>query len=221
MPHYHQPHKEDGNIPTIDKYMHQLFVQFTPGHNAYVQPQQQQTYGQPVHGQHQVIDPNLASIISGAFQAAILSMQHNQGVANNAGGLQTSSKSAKLLNGTNRFSLLGFCGLMIHDEVPDIFKILDSNEDPTAKFQALKDLLTTAQHENALINFTLWKETVKDIKQHLFQLNSNEKNMTQGCTPFCLQKMNKGSEIALCQLEECMECTTYTSVMDLTKWDQS
>ena len=45
--------------------------------------------------------------------------------------------------------------------------------------------------------------------------------MTRGFTPFCFQKMDKGSEIALHQLEECMECTTYTLVMDLTKCNQS
>jgi len=54
----------------------------------------------------------------------------------------------------------------------------------------------------------------------MFQFDPNKK-MTGGFTPFCLQKMDKGSKIALCQLEEQMECTTYTSITDLTKHDQS
>jgi len=148
-------------------------------------------------------------------------MQQQQGTGGTTGGLHTSGKSVKILNGTNRFSLLGFCGLTLQDEVPDIFKILDSNDDPTAKFQALEDLLLMAQHGNALINFTLRKETFKDIKQHLFRFDPDEKNMTRGFTPFCLQKMDRGSEIALRQLEERMERATYTSVNDLTKRDQS
>jgi len=43
------------------------------------------------------------------------------------------------------------------------------------KFQALKDLLLLAQHGNTLVNFTLCKETFKDIKQHLFQFDPDEK----------------------------------------------
>jgi len=45
--------------------------------------------------------------------------------------------------------------------------------------------------------------------------------MTWGVTPFCLQKMDKGSKITLHQLEEQIEHVTYTSVNDLTKHNQS
>jgi len=100
------------------------------------------------------IDPNIASIISGAFQAALINMQQ-QGTNTTTGGLQTRGKSAKILQGTNRYSLLGFCGLTIQDDVPEIFRIFNSNEDTTAKFQALEDLLLMAQNGNALVNFTL------------------------------------------------------------------
>jgi len=134
-------------------------------------------------------DPN---IISGAFQAAFASMQQQQGNNTNNGGLQTSGKSGKILQGTNCYSLLGFCGLTINDDVPEIFCIFDCNKDPTAKFQALKDLLLLAQHGNTLVNIMLCKETFKDLKQHQFCFDPNEKNMTWGFSPFCLQEMNKG-----------------------------
>jgi len=166
------------------------------------------------------IDPNIASIISGAFQAALTTMQQ-QGTNNTTGGLQTGGKSTKILQGTNRYSLLGLCSLTIQDDVPKIIRIFDSNKDTTAKFQALKDLLLMAQNSNAFVNFTLQKETFKDLKQHQFHFDHDEKNTTCGFSPFCLQKMDKGSKIALCQLEEHMEQVTYTSVNDLTKCNQS
>jgi len=128
-----------------------------------------------------------------------------QGTNNTTGGLQTGGKSTKLLQGTNRYSLLGLCSLTIQDDVPKIIRIFDSNKDTTAKFQALKDLLLMAQNNNAFVNFTLQKETFKDLKQHQFHFDHDEKNMTHGFSPFCLQKMDKGSKIALCQLEEHME----------------
>jgi len=115
------------------------------------------------------VDANIASIVSGVVQAMLANLQQQPSSNNGTSGLQLSGKSTKILNGTNRFSLLGFCGLTIQDEVPEIFRILDSNEDPTTKFQALEDLLLLAQHGNALVNFTLCKETFKDIKQHLFR----------------------------------------------------
>jgi len=150
------------------------------------------------------IDPNIASIISGMFQAALTTMQQ-QGTNNTTGGLQTGGKSTKILQGTNRYSLLGLCSLTIQDDVPKIIRIFDSNKDTTAKCQALKDLLLMAQNDNAFVNFTLQKETFKDLKQHQFHFDHDEKNMTHWFSPFCLQKMDKGSKIALCQLEEHME----------------
>jgi len=149
------PRHPQGAGHTHNPNQNQPFIQFFPGLTAHQQNQQTQQSGQTTHVQQQSIDPNLASIISGAFQAAMASMQQQQGTGSTTGGLHTSGKSVKILNGTNRFSLLGFCGLTLQDEVPDIFKILDSNDDPTAKFQALEDLLLMAQHGNALINFTL------------------------------------------------------------------
>jgi len=189
---------------------------YQPPQNDSPYPQHNQTNRLPPQ-----IDPNIVSIISGAFQTALTAMQQQQNHGNANGGLQTSGKSAKILQGTNRYSLLGFCGLTIQDEVPEIFRIFDSNEDSTAKFQALEDLLLMAQHGNALVNFTLRKETFKDMKQHQFWFDPDEKNTTRGFSPFCLQKMDRGSEIALRQLEERMERATYTSVNDLTKRDQS
>ena len=196
-------------------------IHLITGHNTPAAPSQQQNPAPTGHGQHNYVDANIASIVSGMVQATLANLQQQPGIGNGTGGLQLSGKSAKILNGTNCFSLLGFCGLTIQDEIPEIFRILDSNEDPTTKFQALEDLLLLAQHGNALVNFTLRKETFKDIKQHLFHFDSGEKNMMQGFTPFCLQKMDKGSEIALRQLGERMERATYTSVTDLTKRDQS
>jgi len=102
-------------------------------------------------------------------------MQQQQGIGSTNGQLQTTGKSANFFNGTNHFSLFSFCGLTIHNNVPDIFKILDSNDNPTAKFQALKDLLIMAQQGSALVNFTLCKEMFKDIKQHLFQFDPDKK----------------------------------------------
>jgi len=114
------------------------------------------------------IDANIASIVSGVVQATLSILQQQPGIGNGTGGLHLSGKTAKILNRTNRFSLLGFCGFTIQDDIPKIFRILDSNEDPTTKFQALKDLLILAQQGNTLINFMLHKETFKDIKQHMF-----------------------------------------------------
>jgi len=177
-------------------------IHLLPGPNIQVTPPPQPHPGQTGQGHNQFIDAHIASIMSGVVQATLSTVQQQTGIGNATGGLHLSGKTAKILNGTNRFSLLGFCGLTIQDEVPEIFRILDSNEDPTTKFQALEDLLTLAQQGNALINFMLRKETFKDIKQHLFRFDPDEKNMTRGFTPFCLQKMDKGSEIALRQLEE-------------------
>jgi len=113
------------------------------------------TQGPTSLGHHNYIDANIASIVSGVVQANLLALQQQPGTGNGTGRLHLSGKNTKILNGTNWFSLLGFCGLTIQDEVPKIFCILDSNEDPTTKFQALKDLLLLAQNSNALINFML------------------------------------------------------------------
>jgi len=80
-----------------------------PQHHHNMTPSSLQT-GMPCT-QGPYIDSNFASIISGAFQAAMTMVQQQHNGGNNTRGLQMSSKSAKILNGTNQFSLLDFCGL--------------------------------------------------------------------------------------------------------------
>jgi len=137
------------------------------------------------------------------------------------GGLALGGKSIKLLNRANKFPVLAWCGLTIQDEVPEMLRILDSSKDILTKFNALDQRLRMAQKENYFVNYTLRTETVKDFIKHQFRSDPDEKNMMRGMTPFCLQKMEKVNEIALRKLEEQMESTTYVSMADLIKRDNS
>jgi len=89
-----------------------------------------------------IMDPSWLQLILGAVLAMVANMQHTNGnmIGNNQpGALTTTTQSAKLLNGANKFSLLGFCGHSIQESPPEIFIFLDSNEDTTTKFHALED----------------------------------------------------------------------------------
>jgi len=50
-----------------------------------------------------------------------------------------SGKTAKMLHGSNRDHLLGFCSQSAHEDVTEIFRILDSNEDWMMKTNKLEN----------------------------------------------------------------------------------
>jgi len=112
-------------------------------------------------------------------------------------GISSSGKSTKILKGVNKDSIRGFCGKTFTDKVPDIFKILNGNENITTKKQALKDKLREAQCMNAMVKFTVCKELVKEFMAHEFFSDPLESNILHGFMPFCVQKMEKKSEYAL------------------------
>jgi len=171
-----------------------------------------------------VINPNMANLISGAILATMAGLQQTNNIGlgyPTQGGLTLGGKSIKLLNGANKFPVLAWCGCSFQDEVPIMQRILDSNEDILTKFNALDQRLKMAQKENYFVNYTLRTETVKDFIKHQFRFDPDEKNMMRGMSPFCLQKMEKTNEIALRQLEERMASTTYVSMADLIKRDNS
>jgi len=66
-----------------------------------------------------------------------------------------SGKTAKMLHGANRDHLLGFCGHLAFEDVTEIFRILDSNEDWMTKCNELENWLSMEQQENPLIGFML------------------------------------------------------------------
>jgi len=70
-------------------------------------------------------------------------------------GTASTGKSAKILNGVNQYSVRTYAGRKINEEVPDIFRVLDSNENMMTKTQALEDRLSEAQSANAMVWFTL------------------------------------------------------------------
>jgi len=98
---------------------------------------------------------------------------------------------------------------MFIDEVPDIFKILDGNENITTK-KALEDKLKEAQHINAMVKFTLPKELVKEFMAHEFYSDSLESNILHGFTLFCIQKMGKKIEYALMGWEKHYDTSMHT-----------
>jgi len=121
---------------------------------------------------------------------------------NNNNSIAVSGKSAKLLNGSSKFYILGLCGQSLQDEVPEIFLIFDSNEDVATKFHALDICLCTLQEMNTNVRYTLWKETFNDLIKHVFHYEPREKNMMKGFTPFFFFILNQGSEINLWNLEQ-------------------
>jgi len=64
-------------------------------------------------------------------------------------------KSAKLLNRSSKFYILGLCGWSIQDNVPEFFCIFDNNEDTATKFHALDICLHTFQEMNTNVRYTL------------------------------------------------------------------
>jgi len=79
------------------------------------------------------------------------------------------------------------------EDVPDIFKVLDSNENITTKVQALEGCLNDAQSANAMVRFMLHRELVKEFMQHIFFYDPIEDNMMHGFRLFCIQCMEKKS----------------------------
>jgi len=116
---------------------------------------------------------------------------------NNNNNLAVSGRSARLLNGASKFYILGLCGRSIQDDVPEIFRIFDSNEDAATKFHALDIRLRSYQEMNTNVRYTLRKDTFNDLIKHVFHYEPHKKNMMKGFTPFCLQKLDQGSKIDL------------------------
>jgi len=200
-----------------------------PGYTNYIQglqtppisvpPTNQQT-GQPLAGiLLPTMDPSWLQLILGAVMATVANLQHGNSNllgSPNSGTLTTTTRSAKLLNGTNKHSLLGFCSRSIQENPPEIFIILDSNEDPTTKFHALEDRLTAVQQNKPFVNLMLRQAMYTDIQKHNFHFVPHEKkHMMWGFTSFCLQKMDQTNKIMLHLLEEKMRTTTYTTMNDL------
>jgi len=132
-------------------------------------------------------------------------------------GISASGKSTKILNGVNKDSIKGFCGKTFNDEVPDMFKILDGNENITTKRQALEDKLREAQCTNVMVKFTLHKELVKEFMAHEFFSDPLEANMLDGFMPFCIQKMEKKSEYTLMGWEKHYDTSMHTIASDYDK----
>jgi len=157
-------------------------------------------------------DPDLADLLNGIITSTAKAIQHT----GNNGNISASRKSAKILNGVNKYSVKGWGSRKFNKPVPEMFIILDSNENATTKFQVIENKLLYAQQANSWVNFTLWNQMVTDMSKHLFQFDPDEKHMLRGFMPFCLQKMEKSCEIELQLLEEKMENTTFTSLQRKT-----
>jgi len=77
------------------------------------------------------------------------------GAASKASGTLSSGKSAKILKGVNQYSVRAYVGCKITEDVPEIFRVLDSNKNITTTMQSLEDRLNKAQQANAMVRFTL------------------------------------------------------------------
>ena len=140
---------------------------------------------------------------------------------NNNNNLAVSGRSARLLNRARKFYILGLCGRSIQDDVPEIFRIFDSNEDAATKFHALDIRLRSYQEMNTNVRYTLRKDTFNDLIKHVFHYEPHEKNMMKGFTPFCLQKLDQGSEIDLRALEDRLENIAQPTWSDLVQRENS
>jgi len=76
------------------------------------------------------VDQDLANLLNRVISSMAEAIQQN----NNNGHISASSKTTKLLNGINAFSLRAWSGRALHDPVPETFIILDSNKNATTKF---------------------------------------------------------------------------------------
>jgi len=140
---------------------------------------------------------------------------------NSNNNFAVSGRSARLLNGSSKFYILGLCGRSIQDDVPEIFRIFDSNEDAATKFHALDIRLRSYQEMNTNVRYTLRKDTFNDLIKHVFHYEPHEKNMMKGFTPFCLQKLDQGSEIDLRALEDRLENIAQPTWSDLVQRENS
>jgi len=140
---------------------------------------------------------------------------------NNNNNFAVSGRSARLLNGASKFYILGLCGRSIQDDVPEIFRIFDSNEDAATKFHALDIRLRSYQEMNTNVRYTLRKDTFNDVIKHVFHYEPHEKNMMKGFTPFCLQKLDQGSEIDLRAIEDRLENIAQPTWNDLAQRENS
>jgi len=86
-----------------------------------------------------------------------------QKLTNSQNLITTSGKSVKLLKGESTYNALAYSGLMAEDQVSDMMKMLDSNESKNVKYNTLRAKLQELQHRNTFMQFTLCKETVKEM----------------------------------------------------------
>jgi len=87
------------------------------------------------------VDPDLANLLNGVILSMAEAIQQNS----NNGHISASGKTAKLLNGVNKYSVQAWSGRSMHELVPETFIILDSNENATTKFQTLENKLLYVQ----------------------------------------------------------------------------
>ena len=159
-------------------------------------------------------DRSAKDMLKHAFREMIV---EEFGTVSASAGTTSTSKSAKILNGVNQYSVRAYAGKKINEEVPDIFRVLDSNENMTTKTQALEDRLSEAQSANAMVRFTLRRELVKEFMQHAFYSDPVEDNMMHGFTPFCIQCMDKKSKYNLIGLEKRIDFASHTVEADFDK----
>jgi len=65
-------------------------------------------------------------------------------------GISSSRRSTKILNGVNEDSIKGFRGKTFDNKTPNMFKILDENENITTKKQVLEEKCREAHCINAM-----------------------------------------------------------------------
>ncbi len=70
------------------------------------------------------VDPDLADLVNGVITSTAKAIQHT----GNNGNISASGKSAKILNGVNKYSVKGWGGRKINEPVPETFIILDSKK---------------------------------------------------------------------------------------------
>jgi len=137
-PTYHIP----GPPPWLLQGLPPRETDYTSGMQALAQPTYPHTHHYPMENQQIALNPSWLQLISRTVLATVANLQQATMMAtgvNTHRNLTTTTRSIKLLNRTNKHSLLGFCGQSIQESPPKIFIILDRNEDATTKFHALED----------------------------------------------------------------------------------
>jgi len=163
------------------------------------------------------IAETMRSALDGFMQSSIIPRLNNVQTT----VVSSSSKSAKMLNGTGKYNALAYSGMTVQDEVSDMLKMLDSNEHETIKFNTLLSKLNALQIQFPFMNFTLRMETMRDLMKHKFESKPSIKNMMKGFTPFILQKMEEEDEIDLSHFEEEMGQVNNPSWEDINRRSNS